>query len=240
MRRGAVLVHAPGLAASRAEEAAGKAGPLPLGEQGHRRCPSMWKGKGYRVGQLDAAWTQGAPSPPAPAPPLATARSEGLTPIRALPPAPALQPLKLPCPHRCATPDADPPARAGLGPLCLGVKPHCPPFSAVLLTPGQQAGWKGSRPVILHWLVLPTVKLEPHVFLLACTGHKDLLYSDFSLLWWPHTYTCVCARTHSPGSSVTLAPVGRGSSPSSETPLPSQALQPDVLPPPSIPAQRRT
>lgn len=242
MRHRAVLVHAPGLAASRVEEAAGKSWASPTERAVPPKVPihPRGSGKGYCVGQLDAAWTQSAPSPPAPAPPPANARSEGLTPTRALPPAPALQPLKLPCPHRCATPDAGPPAGAGLGTLRLGVKP---PLPSILSSPANSgpSGWL-ERVTSSHSPLACASHCEARATRISTSlyRHKDLLYSDFNLMWWPHTYTCACTRTHSPGSSVTLAPVGRGSSPSSETPLPSQALQPDMLPPPSVPAQRRT
>lgn len=66
MRHGAVLVHAPGLAASRVEEAAGRSWASATG----RAAPPevsirpRGRGKGYRGGQLDAAWAQSAPSPP--------------------------------------------------------------------------------------------------------------------------------------------------------------------------------
>ena len=99
--------------------------------------------------ELEVPGTHEVP-PPATWPPArseglkATTGAVGLTLTWALPPAPALQPLMLPCPDRCSTLDADPRAVAGLGAFCdRWSNPHCPSFSSVLLTPGHQAGWKG-------------------------------------------------------------------------------------------------
>ena len=103
------------------------------------------------VGHLDTECAQSPELLPQPLGHLLTLRvskppqgAVGLTLTWALPPAPALKPLMLPCPDRCSTLDADPRAVAGLGAFCdRWSNPHCPSFSSVLLTPGHQAGWKG-------------------------------------------------------------------------------------------------
>ena len=132
----------------------GKAGPLPLGEQCHRRCPSIrMEGERATVG---ASWTPpGHRAPPAPR---LLPRHRPLLALRVSPRhGPFLLPLHC-SPSSCPVPGRGPACRGWAGPLCLGVKP---PLPCILSSPAN-SGPSG-------WLERVTSSHSP----LACASHCE-------------------------------------------------------------------
>ena len=199
MRHGAVLVHAPGLAASRVEEAAGRSWASATG----RAAPPevsirpRGRGKGYRGG----SWTPpGHRAPPAPR----SCPTTGHCSLRG--PHPDTGPSSCPCttaPQAALSPPLrrrgrGPACRGRAGPLCLGVKP---PRPCILSSPANSgpSGWL-ERVASSHSPLAGASHCEARATRISTSLYREQGPPVFWLqpdVVAPHLYTGVRAHTQS-------------------------------------------